>query len=244
LDESNPAHEDEDYEPSDDRAMAVDDPGDLLDNDSIAKKIIQEYVGGHEDNGEGDHEGSDDEDDDEGTQSYWRVKQKEGCKVESSQGLLIVWTCVAKPSVIVQRPKKKSHATRDIRLFFTKDVRIVTMKGSTGERAGHYCQPCMCVCFPVCAYRFRTYDLVYQKCKGTKARCLLYRECFGLANSSQPVSYTLPFSLLEGHKTVGITMTSISNNAGPRVLRRRRAHQKTGKDPRSESHISLFSKPI
>jgi hypothetical protein len=81
LGESSSGHEDEDYEPSGDDMMAVDEPGNLLENDSVAKNTLEDDADDHEDNAEGDNEGSKDEDDDEGTQSYWRVKRKEGCKV-------------------------------------------------------------------------------------------------------------------------------------------------------------------
>ncbi|KAM6502733.1 hypothetical protein JOM56_002710 [Amanita muscaria] len=71
--------------------------------------------------GEGS-EGSDDEDDDDATKRFWAVRAKEG----------------------VKRPRKKSRATRDIRLFCTKDARIVRgQKGQLEERAGHYCQACL-----------------------------------------------------------------------------------------------------
>lgn len=71
--------------------------------------------------GEGS-EGSDDEDDDDATKRFWAVKAKEG----------------------VRRPRKRSRATRDIRLFCTKDARMVRgQKGQLEERAGHYCQACL-----------------------------------------------------------------------------------------------------
>jgi hypothetical protein len=93
--------------------MAVDDPGNSSENDGAAKNSLQEDVDGREDDAEGDHKGSDDEDDDEGTQSYWRVKQKEGCKVVTrSISSLILWTCVAEPSVYCSAPpqKKSCHS--------------------------------------------------------------------------------------------------------------------------------------
>jgi hypothetical protein len=71
--------------------MAVDNPGDLSENGSVAKNMLQENADGHEDNAEEDHKGSDDEDDDEGTQSCWRVKKKP--KEGHNLVLLLVSSC-------------------------------------------------------------------------------------------------------------------------------------------------------